>query len=277
MPKPIIDTTKFMQSLNAMVDTLPERAEAFQRYVTQQVAMGVQEELQARAPASDKDLPADYRQELQVVRVEGRPASYAVVYQGRPKVVSDYDPATTVLYITILNSFKDAKEADLFVALARFQPFTMDTMPLNVPRQTAFVIARVVTKAEVDIIRKRLTRLQPKIEKVVATKGKGIISKAAFDLNSSLIFNDMAFQVMRKELGIGLSKKPHWRPSLRFIAGDSAFIKKMQMTDESLRLWNDPKWTGWKKLGIMQESVDESSVEDLEDFQKQIIPNGRLT
>lgn len=276
MAKPIIDASKFMKNLEAMVDTLPDRAEAFQRLVTHAVTEGVQEELMDRAPTSDPDLPDDYRRELQVVKVEGRDASYAVVYRGKPKIISHYDPEKTVLYIHLLKATDDSPTAALFGALARFQPFTMDTMPLDVPRDTAFVVAKVVTKAETDVIRKRLVRMKGLIQRVVTTKGKGIASKAAFDRNSALIFNDMAFQVLRKELGIGLSKKPHWRPALKFVASDPGFIKKLMMSDESVRLWNDPTYSGWKKAGMIQDVVGESSVNDLDDFQKKIVPKGGL-
>lgn len=277
MPKPLIDSAQFLKRVQAMVDTLPERAEAFQRFVTHSVAEGVQEELVTRAPSSDPDLPQDYRRELQVVRVEGRDSSYAVVYRGKPKFVSEYDPERTVLYINLLRPTDDSPEAALFVALARFQPFTMDTMPLNVPRERAFVVARVVTKPEVDVIRSRLDRQKGKIEQAVAKYGKGVTSKSAFDRNSSLIFNDMAFQVLRKELGIGLSKKPHWRPALKFVSSNPSFLKRLQASAESIRLWNDPAWTGWKKLGIIEENVGEATVEDLEYFQDKIMPRGGLT
>ena len=273
MAKPIIQSDKFVQNLTKMVDTLAERADVFQQYMVREVASGVQEEIRARAP-NDKDLPTDYKRELEVVRVDGRDASYAIVYRGRPESAKNLDPEKTVLYITILNTSDRSPEATLFLELSRFQPFTMDTMPLEVPRDTAFVVARVVTRAETDLVRKRVQRQKSKIQRVVDKFGRDVRSKRAFDINSAELFNDLAFQVLRKEFGIGLSKKPHWRPSLRFVAMDDAFVKKLSTSHDSQKLWNDPNWVGWRKLGKVKSTVPESSVEDLDDFQKKIIAKG---
>lgn len=271
MAKKILDAKQFKKNLTAMVDTLSERAEAFERFVVSEIAEAAHEQIVSRAP-QDKDLPGDYKHALEVVKVDGRDASYAIVYRGNPVVVSDYDPEKTVLYIQFNGSKGDPKVRELFAALMRFQPFTMDTMPLDVPRDTGFVVARVVTKAEVTLVRKRVNQQKNAIVRVVSTKGDGVTSAKAFNHNTALLYSDLAFQVLRKELGIGLAKKPHWRPALLNVRSDASLIKNMMMSDESLRLWNDPSFQGFLKMGILKTTVSESSVEDLDDFQEKIIP-----
>lgn len=269
MGKKIVDADKFLANIGAMVETIEGRAKAFKRLVVSEVATGVMEQLQQRAP-SDSDLPDDYKQKLEAVQVTGRPASYAVVYKGKAKVASSLDPQRTVLYINVLDANDSSSEAELFMALKRFQPFTMDTMPLDIPRDKGYVVAKRVSRNETETIRKRIARQQGAIQRVVDKVGQKVVSKRAFDKNSAMIFTDLAFQVMRKELGIGLSKKPHWRASLKHVSSGSAFFKKLQMSPESKRLWNDPNYNGWIKAGLDLDSVSESSVGDLEDFQDKI-------
>lgn len=196
-----------------------------------------------------ESIPSDrawrvYRHSLQVVEVstEKDEPAFAVrvhsVGKGGKKAKKD----ETLVYVRANRRMKKVNPA--VEVLERYNPWTVDTLPMTPKGTDARMITRKVEKRVAEKVRKRRVadRLRWKAElgrvgvKVPAYKSKKSLPKEV---------TDVALSAYNLEFGIGMAGKPHWRPSLKELKNSS--IKRLKRNPKILLVFNSPAFTGWKR------------------------------
>ena len=258
--------TAGLEELAKLLKELPGRCEALKRYAVSEVAKVAQGGIAAKEP-DDEDLPA-YADKLQVAMVIGRKASYGVLYFGKPIPLRDHNPEKTLLYIKPVDQDRSSPDAFLFSVLAQFQPFAVSMFPSDVPLHKAFVVARKVSEREVRLVKERNMKERVRIAAMIK-KYNLRIKLDPIKIDDVETVTDTMFTVLRKEFGVGFSKKPHWRPGIKLAASNSA-LKGIIASKVVTRILSG-RYRGWEKLGMLSVKVTEQDVKSIEDFQEVIL------
>ena len=239
-----------------LIDELPKRAEAMQRYFVYQMAEHLHREVRARLPAG-----AEYsalRDSFEVVRGNSAQPVYAVRSAPVAEAASKLDAKKTVIYVK-------AKRVGFTVSpdvavLEAYSPWTLDTLPFSPPSREATLVHRKVSEREVDRVRKTRLREKPVWRRKLFEKGarqKGSVRK--LDLSRTRSVPDTAFSSLNLEFGMGTKSASHWRPALASIRHGSA-AKDVTNSSPYRRALSDPKfraWEQWKRLGETKVSLSE--------------------
>lgn len=269
MAKPIVDLMGSQKKLDKFIKQLDQRVNSLRKHFVSEIARELKKNLGELAPRGDKDLPQDYNRSFDVVMVQSsKDPTYGVLYYGEPIKADTQDVTTTLLYVKPVSYSDDSVEGEAFRVLAKFSPYTVDMFPTDVPSDKAYVIYRKVSPREVVLIREKNNRDRPELTKRLKEQGFDV-DLTPVDLSKLEIVNDLVFQVIRKELGIGASKKPHWRPAIRSVAS-SKFIEDLLSSKEVARTLTNMEYRGWKSLGSVPKKVVISDLEDIEEFQERI-------
>lgn len=254
-----------LEDLAKLLRELPGRCEALKRHVVSEMAKQAQRGVVAKEPGDD-DLPA-YAADLRVVQVQGRDASFGVLYFGKAIPLKEHDSERTLLYVKPVDGGNTIEDF-LFAVLARFQPFAVAMFPSDVPLDKAFVVARRVSVREVAVVKERNVADRPKLEAAIKKYNLRIrLDPVAIDDVETV--SDTMFAVLRKELGVGVSKKPHWRPAIR-LAGSSSTVKGLVASKLVQRLLSG-RYRGWVKLGMLGDKVTEQEIKSIEEFQEKLL------
>ena len=175
-----------------------------------------------------------------VTRVD---ASHTVLYV-RPKRVPNIPP-----YVSVL---------------ARYSPWTADTLPLAPKPTEADIVSRRVRVSEVE--RVRLMRLRGKQSWLRDLARGGVRpSQAEQRLVPRALgaYPDIMFEALRLEFGIGKAPSPHWRPA---IAQVPKLLRKILQDKDLQATLKDTKFAGWRRGLRTHREVDAGVLSDMRAF-----------
>jgi hypothetical protein len=211
-----LDTPKDRANFKTVTEW-SERSKAVQRMVPYLAATEAFTVLMSKVP---KDLMWRYYvNSLKLVRVGPRTWSAGVhAIYGRPSRRDNptIDTDTNVLYVRPKKN-RTAKVPESVRVLAKYGPWTVDTLPFTPKSTEALVVSRRVSKREVEEITK--ARKQDAVQWKHALAETGVkletdaVKKPKF---SGKVRRDIAFDALRLEFGHGSNRSvPHWRPAVR--------------------------------------------------------------
>jgi len=267
----VITRDKYFDQLVHMVTKeLHDRVTGMQRGVVNSIAQSAMVGVQNKAPSQDPEL-GNYSDDFELVMLsDKKQISYGFVYKGKMISSSEQDVDTTVLDVRPVVK-KIGRWSLVFSIMGEYGPFTLNTWPLKIPKDKAHIIFRSVSKAEAKEIESRNLREVNELRLALATTGIRVsLSEFGSVRNKLDIKKNMAFTVMRKELGIGVKATPHWRPGIRQGRSSGAISKAIQNSDV-VRSMMDMRYQGWKELGMISETVSKADLSDLAEFQSEII------
>lgn len=250
-----------------LVDEWQERLEAFIAALPQDVAKDVHLDVMKLAP---DDIPK-YPEMLKVVQFPDQ-QGWKVVgvlppgwnYSQRLRAS---DIQRTVLYILPkLRGGKVVSEAA--VVLERNNPWTMDTLPYEPRKDEASIRARRIDEGLVKKVEEE--RKADKARVISELRSLGVPIRATGKvLLERRVSRDIAFEVLRREKGIGMPGKAHWRPAVRAI-----YTQHFKKAMEELGLWMvDPENGQWKERRNLPPEVA-SVLKRVQEFQDRIVPGG---
>jgi len=144
----------------------------------------------------------------------------------------------------------------------------MGTLPYEPSKQEASVRSRRVDEKDVQAVEKKREADKDAIIQELRSLGVPIRATGKVLLERR-VSRDIAFEVLRREKGIGMPGKAHWRPAVRAI-----YTQHFKRAMEEFGLWMaDPDNEEWQKnrnLPIEAESV----IEQVQEFQDRIVPGG---
>ena len=245
----------------------PQRIRAYKRLAMLKIVREVLESLQDDAPVLEgEDKP--YTNHLDIYRVRGSD-TYAILHDGRvpTKHLSDLDGETTALYVKPPGR-PIGKQGAIAQLLAPFSPFTLRSWPAVLNRSPAVVVYRSVRRDEVRRIYNRNLKDQHSMKQALARVGVRfkVDEYAAEDVEA---VSDIVFQVLRLEFGLGTRKQPHWRPGIRK-GQSSAVLRWVAEQPQIVRTLSDPRYPGWRSLGMIRKVIEARDLEELREFQERI-------
>jgi hypothetical protein len=193
---------------------------ARQRFIAERIAYLSAVFVRDYAQSRLKGLPKlkAYRDSLTLV--EASPAGYAgkvfgVYAKGAKKTFTKRESPYVLLYV---RPKKRVPITDPSVEiLARFSPWTWDTIPKLPPKSQAVLITREVTKDEAAEWTAKRLRSKRAWEAAFVEAGVPVRAPRV-QVTTAAAQEDTAFQALRVELGAGGSDwVPHWRPALRLL------------------------------------------------------------
>jgi len=247
---------------------MPDRMKAAQRVIVQTFARKVQEKVMKMAPINDPDLQ-NYAQDLKLHKVLGRD-SYSILYRGKPEPSMTKDPKSTVLYVKEV--FKSVgRWSDIFKVLGDYGPFSIDSWPMKIPKERAYVIYRTASESEVNEIKQKNKRESKELIVKIAKLGIRLNEKDfKVNIKDVGVTQDMAYTVIRKEFGLGgVKAAPHWKPAIREARSGSSVDDATNNIAVRNALGN-PSYKGYEKLGKMRDTVSASNLKETEKFQNKV-------
>lgn len=247
-----------------------ERARKLQQMVPYIAAQETFRGLMGRIP-SDRRWKT-YRSVLRVVRIgpkEWRGGVFAVY--GKPKVAGSrlIDSSRTVLYVRVKQN-RVTPPGPLTRILAKFSPWTMETLPFAPKRSEALVVTRQVSKREVQ----RVSELRKDDEQewmpLLRQAGVNHIRRDPTDTElKAKQVQDVAFEALRLEFGYGGTKPvPHWRPSVKEAV---QVVTRLWKTKNRLtRHMLNYKDRAWKKWPPQVGSARIADLKNMAKFQKRL-------
>ena len=244
-----------------------ERLEAFIDALPRKVAQDVYTDVTKLAPS---DIPK-YPDMLKVVEFpkQGDWRIVGIIPPGWnfSQRLKTSDAQRTVIYVLPkMRAGEVVSEAS--VVLERNNPWTMSTLPYEPGRSEASIRSRRIDADMVKDIEQQ--RMFDRREVVRELRGLGVpIRPAGKVLLERRVSRDLAFEILRREKGIGVPGKAHWRPAVRAI-----YTQHFKNAMEELGVWMaDPENEDWKQRENLPAEVP-SVIKRLQEFQDRIVPDG---
>lgn len=224
-----------------LVRELPMRIKAIEKAMPREVAERVLENVRQKAP---KDI-YNYPKMLQLVQIDDRALDslvailapgYAYSYKLRTA-----DVATVVLYIKP-REYKNRETDPGAIVLAKYNPWTMGTLPYEPNRMEAAITSRRVSHREVQTIERRRKADRSKVDQELKEAGKEV-ARPHPTLLQRRVSRDVAYEVLRREFGINIQPVAHWRPAVR--AAKSRYVPLVMK--RLLRWFTVPSERRWKR------------------------------
>lgn len=162
---------------------------------------------------------ASYRGLLKLVRVgpKGWGGGVYAVY-GKPKLGAQaaIDASRTILYVQVKRNRMTPPSPDV-VVLAKYSPWTLETLPFSPKRNEAAVVTRKVRKREVQTVTAQRRDDESEWKAALDKAGTRRVHKNVTppELKTKMV-QDIAFEALRLEFGYGgVRAAPHWRPAVR--------------------------------------------------------------
>lgn len=267
--KTIIDTKAAQRAISAYAKTLEERGEALMRVATAKLADEMKRNVRAMAPGGTAAPELNnYTDHLAVVYTPGKKA-HTVLYVGQPIKAERMATESFVYLVRPVSADDKGGRALTYAVLNQFAPFTKETFPKGIPVDRAYVLARNATPAQVEAVAAKNVADAERLEAALKKEGVSglrVAKEASFE--ETPVFEDIAFMVMRRELGMGMAKAQHWRPALRVVR-QAAFMGRF-MASSYVRGIFDPSNPSWESVGVRSE-VPASKLEDTRKFQETIV------
>jgi len=240
-----IKPNAYNKKVELLVSELDERTKAIIQWLPFLVAENTLADIKGGAPG---DVP-NYPKMLQLRQLElrGVDSTVGIVAPGysHSARLSAKDATVTLLFIKAvrrLNPDTGKRESSRVAKLlAKHSPWTMGTLPVELPRKIATMRALRVTEREVKKIEKMRVADLPGV--VSSLKKWGVVLRDGGDKIKRRASRDIAFEVLRREFGIEAKHRAHWRPALRMArtAHVDTSLKKL------LRWLTIPTERRWKK------------------------------
>lgn len=271
MSKPLIQTKKAVFIIDRLVETLEDRALAFQRYVVNQIAQHMMEELQSSADKQDPDLGA-YTKEMAIAMTPGKVPAFSVLYYGEPMTPDQKTQKNLLYFVRPVTRKKDigSPRALLFAVLNKYSPYTKETFPKDVPIDGAFIVTRRASTEECIAVKEKNTKDLKNLTRDMKKHQLDTKVRRIQSLDDAPVYDDKMWMVLRKELGLGIAKRRHWLPAI-WACRDNSFLEMLSKQKQIRRTWTDIKYTGWMKLGMVKKTVSQSSLMDTKQFQDIIV------
>lgn len=158
-----------------------------------------------------------YRRSLEVftVRTEARVTVEGLRVGLRARKVKKVFAKRTVLYVKPRGARRPSPAVEV---LAKYGPWTLDTLPFYPRKRDAQVVSRMVTEREVLAVEKQRRKDRPRWRQALSKAGvrpPKARNKVAVP-RSARALADLAFEGLRLELGLaGTPPRPHWGPAIR--------------------------------------------------------------
>lgn len=242
--------------------TLEARVKDAGEALARSSAMEVHEGLVARLP------PGPYRESLRVAGVGGTdPRAYAVMALPRRRKARKALSLPVVLYVRPRR--RSPVRAPEAAVLARFGPWTADTLPFFPDRRAALVVSRRVSEQEVAEVSAARTRDRRLWQPALAALGVRPDKRLRLPPKAS-VAEDVVFEALRMEFGFGGARHaPHWRPSLRRLAS-SGIRRMLNPRGDVLRPVMDMRYRVHKRLWPVDTTIPVSVAATFGDFQKKL-------
>lgn len=231
--KAILEIQKRMAAIRRMTPYL----------AAQMTAFGVQ----GRIPRSP-DWNA-YQKSVKLVR-EGpaRADNPTFVAYAKPTRLKnrDIDTARSVLYVRAKKTVLGKVPKEVLV-LAKFNPWTADTLPFSPKKNQAVIVVRKAKKREVQSVAEKRKKDEPEWRKELNALGiREIRKQPKIPELKTKIISDLAFDALRLEFGLGGTKPvPHWRPAIK---ESLSYVKRLYRHRSFFtRTMSDPSYQAWRK------------------------------
>lgn len=250
-----------------LIDQWPHRLEAFIEALPRRIAEQLHQDVVKLAPS---DLPG-YPDMLKAVEFprQGDWQIAGVIPPGWnfSQRLKTSDAQRTIL--TVKPKMVGGKVvSEAAVVLARNNPWTMATLPWEPTRREASLVSRRVNEQDVKDIEQQRQLDRPAIVAELRELGVSIRPKDKVLLGRR-VTRDLAFEILRREKGIGVPGHAHWRPAVQAI-----FSQHLKKTMKELAPWmSDPEneeWEARQNLPVEAASV----IKRVQEFQKRIVPGG---
>lgn len=265
------DWTKESKELKKFLDEMPDRVKAVIGFAPFAAAVRVYGGVKEEMPRSDDTVL--YRKALHVAQVKTSDMPYIYVVRGRSKRVelADLKQQDTVLYVRVRKGKFVQKDPKIEI-LAKYSPWTLDTIPYYPKKREAEVIARKAREKEVQIISDSRKHDRRKWEAELGRLGVKVNrSKKAKPEKGSKAIADLAMLAMRIEFGLdGRKAQPHWRPALQRLGGKSfgVILSKHRRIKRTL---TDPSFMEWKAWPPkLDRTVSQQAMKKYQGFQKRV-------
>ena len=245
---------------------LEDRMRAVSEAVTYESAKFVLEEIQSKLPQSGDS--GEYSRSLEVVAVGSDRRGFAIRSKGLRRKIKDLNAEKTVLYVRP-KSKKILRTHPEIGVLARYSPWTLDTLPFYPPKKQATVMSRPVRKGEIDAVRR--DRLADKSEWLTQLNQLGIRPDKALRVPPKAeVVPDIAFEAIRMEFGLGGTRRvPHWRPALRALANDR--IQRMLSPASPISSPMTDPFSSWARPQVdVDAKISESEASKFKGFMKRL-------
>lgn len=204
-----IDTTgDGWERLRRLMSDYEKRASMLQLVATKRIVDIFLKHLKTFIPEDMKK----YKDSLKVVQITGvdEGNAFAIVSEADKGNTEDLDLETTAVYIV------NKSKSKLLNILEEFSPWTLDTLPLGFDKDDAEIVYRNITKGEFLRLREEKGEIIFNIKGILVRHGgKQPSINSARDMVGMAAMPDLAFQVIRMELGLGVKRIPHWSRSLK--------------------------------------------------------------
>lgn len=230
-----------LPSIRKLSKSWPDRAKALREAIAFESAIKARGYMLESIP-SNADWK-DYRESLEVVRMEGENPAFAIRVLPKQRVLEETDSETTVIYVRGNRRLKRPNRA--IEILEAFNPWTLDTLPFTPERTDAKLVSKKVGKRKTHFIRK--SRINDRKVWRAELRGAGVPLPVLRVPKIKLpkVVSDLAYEGYKLEFGVGIKPHPHWRPSIRKVATED--IKKIGRSGKVSRVFRDNAFTGWKK------------------------------
>ena len=250
-----------------LVSEWQDRLDAFILALPQEIAQRVHLDVQKLAPT---DIPK-YPEMLKVVQFprQGDWQLIGVIPPGwnYSQRLKGSDLQRTIIYV--LPKMRGGEVvSQAAVVLSRNNPWTMNTLPYEPKKTEASLRARRISERDVKAIEVKRNADKKAIEEELRALGVPIRATGKVLLERR-VSRDIAFEVLRREKGIGMPGKAHWRPAVRAI-----YTQHFKKAMEELGVWmadpDNEEWEEDRNLPIEAASV----IKKVQEFQDRIVPDG---
>lgn len=264
---------KSLSDLRGQLLTFKQRYAEGQKLFLDAVCQYMIEKIQDKAP---KINDIEYAKNLKV-GYAGREStsldSMFIYYEGDGQTLGEDNDAEAAILV------EPNPEAPLYLyVLKEYQPWPIDLLPTIILKNEAKVIKRKYSELEVGKLRDRILDQRSVIEgklhssglkgaKIEAGKSKGV---------GTVVFEDLAFTVLRFEFGIESEQVSHWRPALVDLDKKLDDLKVAFM--EYLKTGNDSVFNISNKVDVGQkiDKIKSSEILQRNEFQRKIVKASKL-
>lgn len=264
-----IKPTRSFQQVLKLVREWPDRTAALLSAVPRDVATKVLEEIRQDIPSGDNWKA--YKQSLELAKATGLSEgeeAWVIRTRQKAKKIRRVDGKEVALYVRSHRPPKRPSEEVL--VLARFSPWTLDTIPFFPKKSEAIMVSRKMTQREVQKIAKQRQKDASEWKLLLARLGiRDAGKRKKKTMPDARAVPDVAFEAIRLEFGLGdVRGKMHWRPALRRLRG-SGFFGFAKNRRDWRRTMQDPWYREWGREASAP-GIGASGLRDYERFQKML-------
>ena len=212
-----IDPKAYNKRVELLVSELDERCAAIIDWLPFMVAGSTLTDIKGGAPGDIAGYPKMLK--LRDVPVKGVDRTVAIMVPGyaHSQRLRASDSPVTLLFIKAVKRFNEetGKREAIGAAklLAQHSPWTMSTLPVELPRKWGTMRAVRATAREVEKIEEMRREDLPEVTRTLIEHGMTI--RKGTEKISRRVTRDLAFEVLRREFGIEAKHRAHWRPAIR--------------------------------------------------------------